>query len=234
MKRNSASIASSARVPAAPSSTVSASRLSVPRTATTLLLRRISTFGRARELLHEVGAHAGLDLAASHEQRDGRGELGQVDRGLAGRVAAADDRDPLAATGERLGDRGAVEDADADERVDALDLELPVLDAGRDDQRLAGDLAPVVEVEDPVAILDAEAGRLPRVQELGAEPASPGRWRDVRGRRRRGPPGSPGSSRCATSSRPGRRAPRARRAACAGPPRRRTRPPRGPPARRPR
>ena len=48
MKRKSASIGSAARVPAAESSTVIASRPSVPRTAATLAFRRISTFGSAR------------------------------------------------------------------------------------------------------------------------------------------------------------------------------------------
>ena len=74
-----------------------------------------------------------------------------------------------------------------------------------------------------------EAHRVLHRQQLGAEALGLGRRAAGEvgaGQARRG---SRGSSRCASSGRPGRRAPRARPARCAGPPRRR-RPP--PPARR--
>ena len=82
------------------------------------------------------------------------GVLRQVDCRLAGGVAAADDRHALTAAGQRLGDRGPVEDADADQRVDPVNVEAPVLDAGCHDERLAGDPAAVVERKQPVTVLD--------------------------------------------------------------------------------
>ncbi len=74
-------------------------------------------------------------IAAMHDDHLAR-EVGEEDRLLDGRVAAADDHDFLALVEEAVAGR-ARRDAVALERLLALDAEPARLRAGRDDQRVA-------------------------------------------------------------------------------------------------
>src|ERR687896_1656237 len=79
--------------------------------------------------LDEVVGHRLGERVAAHDDRHPLGELGQVERGLAGRVDAADDDHLAVAVERRLARRGAIEDAGADQALDPLRLEPPVVDA---------------------------------------------------------------------------------------------------------
>ena len=145
----------------------------------------------------------------------------EVHRGLAGRVACADDVDVEPVRVRRLAARRAVEDALPREAVEALDREPPPRHAAGEDDRLRAQDVAAVQMD--VARRRVDAGDRARDEDLGAEPprllegpiasASP----DT-------PEGSRGSSRSGTTCRPGRRAPRARSRSSRGPRRRRTRP----------
>ena len=63
--------------------------------------------------------HGLVEAGAADHDRHRRGEPGEVDRGLAGGVAAADDHDVLALHLAGGGHRAAVVDAQADQRLDA-------------------------------------------------------------------------------------------------------------------
>ena len=100
--------------------------------------------------------------------------LRQVDRGLAGRVAAAHDDHVEAAADARFEVGRRVVHARAFEAFEVVDREPPVARARRDDHRAARDLAPVGEHDHVEAVLDAQAGDLARRVEPGAEPHAPG------------------------------------------------------------
>ena len=68
--------------------------------------------------LDEVVGHRLGERVAAHDDRHPLGELGQVERGLAGRVDAADDDHLAVAVERRLARRGAIEDAGADQALD--------------------------------------------------------------------------------------------------------------------
>ena len=72
-----------------------------------------------RQLLDQVMRHARCERPAPAQQRDGSRVVGEEHRGLSGGVAAADQEDVASARAERLGARGAVVDAAADERIGA-------------------------------------------------------------------------------------------------------------------
>ena len=124
-----------------------------------------------------------------------------------GGVGAADDVDVLACAGGRLGRRRAVVDAAAGELVEPGRVELPVGDAGGQDDRVRGDLGAVGEPDDAGRAADLEPDDVARGEDLGAElgrlPPGPVGELGARTRRR----GSRGSSRSASSARPGRRWP---------------------------
>ena len=67
----------------------------------------------ALELAHEVVGHRLAQIRAAVEQRHERAAASEPDRGLPGRVPAADDGDALGAAQLGLGRPGGVEDADA-------------------------------------------------------------------------------------------------------------------------
>ena len=69
-----------------------------------------------------------------------------------GRVAAADDADPLGAAELRLGRPGGVEDAEPLVVVEVVDRQAPVFGAGREQHRAGGDLVAVLE-PDQVALV---------------------------------------------------------------------------------
>ena len=87
------------------------------------------------QLGDEVLGHARGDVPAPHEQGDVGGVLREVQGGLAGRVATADDVHRVAGHRARLGDRGAVEDPAPDERLHLGQVEPAVVDPGGDDRR---------------------------------------------------------------------------------------------------
>jgi len=81
-----------------------------------------------------------------------------MQRGLAGGVSAANDKDLFALAGQRLGKRGAIVDAAAGEAVGAGNRELAVLDAGGKEHAMAGDFAAVSELDEAVLAVDTHAG----------------------------------------------------------------------------
>ena len=160
--------------------------------------------------------------------------VGEEQRGLAGRVAAADDHDRVVHAQLRLDLGGRVVDARALELLEPGDGQPAVAGAGRDDQGAGGQRVAAArrttwcspEVSSATASAGAHRGpELLGLQRRRARPA----------RRRRCRPGSRGSSRSATTCPPGRRWRRRRGPGCAGPPtRRRRRRPGRPDRRRPR
>ena len=90
----------------------------------------------------------------------------------------------LALVVDGLGGRGAVVDGGPDEGLDAGHVELAHLDAGRDQEGVAAQLAAVVQGHDAVGVLDPQPGDLlggrgsrPRGAWPGSSRAAPGRRR---------------------------------------------------------
>ena len=96
--------------------------------------------GRLADLGDQIAGHAGGQAGTAHHHRDRRRVLGQVDRGLAGRIAGADDIDVLARHGASLRGRRAVEDPGADQGLQFRHAEAAPGDAGGDDDRAGLDL----------------------------------------------------------------------------------------------
>ena len=84
-------------------------------------------------------------VGPADQHRHPGGVLGQMQGGLAGRVAGPDDEDLLALHGPGLGAGGAVEHPGADQRLQPRHPEPPPRHPGGDDHRLGRDLAPVRE-----------------------------------------------------------------------------------------
>ena len=72
-----------------------------------------------RDLIHEVLGHALLERVAAADDGHGARVIGEEERSLAGRVAGADDVDIEPVRARRLAPRRAVEDALADQRLEA-------------------------------------------------------------------------------------------------------------------
>ena len=94
------------------------------------------------------------------QQGDEGAAAGQPDRRLGGRVAAADDADPLGAAELRLGRPGGVEDADPLVLVEVVDRQAPVFGAGREHDRPGADLEVALE-PDEVALARRARARAP-------------------------------------------------------------------------
>ncbi len=75
----------------------------------------------ALELVDEVVRHRLAEVGAAVEEGDERAAAGEPDRGLAGGVAAADDRDARARAELGLGGPGSVEDGQSLELGKAVD-----------------------------------------------------------------------------------------------------------------
>src|SRR6185312_825419 len=97
--------------------------------------------GRLADLRDQVAGHAGGQAGTARYHRDRGRVLGQVDRGLAGRIAGADDVDVLARHGTGLRGRRAVEDPGADQGLQFRHAEAAPGDAGGDNDRAGLDLA---------------------------------------------------------------------------------------------
>ena len=175
-----------------------------------------------RELVDQVARHARLQRLAAPEDGHAARMVGEEDRRLSGRVAGADDVDVEAVGAGRLAARRAVGDALPDEPVEALDRKPPPGDAtGEDDRPRAQDIT-AVEVD--LMGRGFDPGDRPRDEDLRARAFALAGAHGLPARRRTRPSGSRGSSRSATTCRPGRRAPRARRRSRAGPRMHRRRP----------
>ncbi len=127
--------------------------------------------GRRLDPLDEVARHALVEVRSADEQVHPGGVGGEVDRGLAGGVAAADQRHLGARAEPRLDRRGPVPDAAALEALDVAERRPAVAGAAGDDHGAGGHAAAVVELE-AVGALGAEAdelGDLRREDDLGAE-----------------------------------------------------------------
>ena len=198
-----------------------------PSSSTTSRVRADLDRRVALDLVDEVARHRLAEVAAADQQAALRGALGQEHRRLAGRVAAADDHDRVAAAQLRLGLRGGV--------VDAAALELARAAARRGGgtgrrwrSRPCGPSPPRRSESGiawrPCSLLSptaaaGTASRAPNLPRLDAGPLGQLAAGDAR-------PGSRGSSRSAPTCRPGRRTPRPRRTGRRAPPRRRRAPPR--------
>ena len=90
-------------------------------------------------------------------------------RGLARRVARADDVDVQSVRARRVAPRGAVRDALARELLPAVDREPPPDDAAREDDRARAEDVSAVEVD--VARLGVDPHDLARHEDLRTEPA---------------------------------------------------------------
>src|SRR5262249_27255605 len=106
---------------------------------------------------------------AAAEHRHAPRVVREEHRGLAGRVAGADDVDVEAVRARSLAARGAVEDPLADQPVEALDRQLPPRDSPRDDDRPGAEDVAAVEVH--LAARRVDARDRARDEDLGAEPA---------------------------------------------------------------
>ncbi len=97
-------------------------------------------------------------------------ETGRMEGGLPSGVATSHDDDVVAGELARGGHRRTVEDTAADQRLDRLDAETPVVDAGGDQHR-PGAYVAAVGVHDVGEILRGrgEAGGGPPGEEAGAE-----------------------------------------------------------------
>ena len=86
------------------------------------------------DAVDEVGRHRLPEPVAAHDHRHLRARVGQVHHGLARGVAGAHHDDRQAAALRRLAAPGAVVDAAAEQRLDALDVQ-PAPDHARGDER---------------------------------------------------------------------------------------------------
>ena len=77
---------------------------------------------------------------------------------LAGGVGAADDVDLFALAGAGLDQGRTIVDAAAGEAIGAGDIELAVLDPGRQQYAVAGDFAAIGKLDEAVLAVDAHAG----------------------------------------------------------------------------
>ena len=102
----------------------------------------------ALEVADQVVGHRLAQVGAAVQQRHERAAARQPDRGLGGRVAAADDRDAGRAAALGLGRAGGVEDADALVGLEVGDRQAAVLGAGGQHDGARRDLLPAVEPHD--------------------------------------------------------------------------------------
>src|SRR5581483_12449689 len=100
-----------------------------------------------RELVDEVSRHALLEAVAAAEQRHAARVVREEDRGLARRVAGADDVHVEPVTARRLAARGTVRDTTAGEALESVDGEPPPRDAARQDDRLPCEHVAAVEMK---------------------------------------------------------------------------------------
>ena len=106
---------------------------------------------------------------AAHQDDHALGVLRKVHRGLPGRIRAAHHVHDLALAGQRLRRAAAVVNAGALQAVDSRSFQSPPLHARRDHQRVAGNLAAVRQLDNPVRPFDAHADRLLRRQDFHPE-----------------------------------------------------------------
>src|SRR5262249_9651965 len=100
---------------------------------------------RLLDAADEVARHRGRQPVAADEHVDVRRLRGEVDRGLPGRVAAADADDVLAGAELGLDVGRAVVDARALEALELGDADLVVAGAAGDDDGASGDARAVVQ-----------------------------------------------------------------------------------------
>ena len=104
------------------------------------------------ELVDEVVGHRLAEVGAAVEEGDERAAAGEPDGGLAGGVAAADDRDARAGAELRLGRSGGVEDRQSLELGEAVDRQPAVLGARCEQDGAGGDLPVVLEADEMPAV----------------------------------------------------------------------------------
>ena len=125
--------------------------------------------GLARDLLDQIARHALLERVAAHHQSHLAGVIGEVQRGLASRVAGADEEHVLPVRRRGFAARRAVVDALADEAVEAFDDQpSPRHAGGHDDAARAHMLA---AVENHLARRRVHALDASRDEDFSAQPA---------------------------------------------------------------
>src|ERR1700683_1703751 len=100
---------------------------------------------------------------------DVRRRLREVDRGLAGGIAATDDDDLIVAAELRFDRSRAVVDAETIEPGDIVEREPAVFGARRDDDDAGGDAGAGVRLDDVRCAIAKELDRALRDEDLGAE-----------------------------------------------------------------
>ena len=124
----------------------------------------------ALELVDQVARHRGGEALAADQDRHAARVVGEEDRRLTGRVAAADEDDVAALHRCRLGAGRSVEDPDAGERVEPVGIERAVGDAARQDQRAGPERAAAVELHRVAVAGRRDALDAARHDDLGSQP----------------------------------------------------------------
>ncbi len=117
----------------------------------------------------EVLGHALGQPVAPDQERHRSGVLGQVERGLPRRVAAAGDEHVAIPDRGGLGDGRAVEHAGADHGLEAGDAEAPVGDAGGQHHAARRHRRTVGELQDVTAGIGSQRDGVAHEVEVGAE-----------------------------------------------------------------
>ena len=129
----------------------------------------------AVELLDQVVRHRLAEVGAAVQEGDQGAAAGQPDRRLGGRVAAADDADPLAAAELRLGRAGGVEDADPlVARRGSSTGRRRYSAPGREQHRPGGDLVAVLELDQVALAARLERAAPGRASPCGRRTCAPG------------------------------------------------------------
>ena len=108
----------------------------------------------------QVARHVLVEVVAADHEVDLADLAGEVDGGLAGGVAAADDHDVRPAAHLRLDRSRGVVDAAALEPLAPLDAEQAIVGAGGDQQAPGRDRLAAVEVEHGMPLVERQAGDL--------------------------------------------------------------------------
>ena len=159
MKENSATHGSVAS-PSAPATRTELSVSSPSRPVILVLARTLDAFVPF-DAVDEVAGHARVQVGSADDDGDRAARLGEEHRGLAGRVAAADDDDGGLGALAGFHRGGRVVHALALELGEPVDVESAVAGAGGDDHGAPGDLGSVGEADDEVS-RPARAVRSPR------------------------------------------------------------------------
>src|SRR5580704_2445275 len=118
------------------------------------------------DLVNQILRHGTGERIASHKNDDPIRVSRKIHGGLTCRIRASHYVDGFALARERFGGTAAIVDACPLQSIDSRSFESPPLYTGRDQQRVAGDLVPIRQLNNPVGAFSAGAGRFQRRQNL--------------------------------------------------------------------